>query len=282
MIVDLGFIGIYLGVNGCVQTWILKIYCSCEGCTEKVEKVLRIIDGLHNFAIDAAEQKVTFTGTVTSANVLLKKLQKSGKHVELRALDENKQQNEAKSQKQREEQRSGKDVGGDKKEHATMVQSETQKKPKDPKQQTEQNRTLRTPNQQKAGRHEDIGQVKEDPLCTCGQIVFKIETLIAATNHFHDENKIGEGAFGPVYKGTTQDGKKLAVKKLSLTSKQGPKQFLNEVELLAQVQHRNLVKLLGYCAEESESLLVYEYFPNTSLDKFLFGESLPLDCVICR
>jgi len=101
MIVDLGFICIYLGVNRCVQTWILMIYCSCEtwilmiycsceGFTEKVEKVLRIIDGVHNITIDAAEQKVTFTRTVTSVDVLLKKLQKSGKHVELQALDENK------------------------------------------------------------------------------------------------------------------------------------------------------------------------------------------------
>uniref|UniRef100_A0A0C9RJF6 TSA: Wollemia nobilis Ref_Wollemi_Transcript_14652_2207 transcribed RNA sequence n=1 Tax=Wollemia nobilis TaxID=56998 RepID=A0A0C9RJF6_9CONI len=102
------------------------------------------------------------------------------------------------------------------------------------------------------------------------QMIFRLETLIEATANFHEDNKLGEGGFGPVYKGTTSDGKEIAVKKLSLRSVQGTTEFMNEVRIVAKIQHRNLVKLLGCCAQGPERLLVYEYLPNKSLDTFLF------------
>ncbi|XP_057822153.2 cysteine-rich receptor-like protein kinase 6 [Cryptomeria japonica] len=102
------------------------------------------------------------------------------------------------------------------------------------------------------------------------EIIFNLENIKAATKNFHDDKKLGEGGFGAVYKGTMQNGLQIAVKKLSVQSSQGKEQFLNEVKLVAKIQHRNLVILLGCCAEGSERLLVYEFLPNNSLDKILF------------
>ncbi|EOY28575.1 Cysteine-rich RLK 10 [Theobroma cacao] len=102
----------------------------------------------------------------------------------------------------------------------------------------------------------------------------QFDILHAATNHFCDENKLGEGGFGPVYKGTLADGKEIAVKRLSRTSGQGLLEFKNEVMLIARLQHRNLVRLLGCCLEKNEQLLVYEFMPNRSLDVFLFDSSM--------
>ncbi|KAG4199767.1 hypothetical protein ERO13_A05G167950v2 [Gossypium hirsutum] len=100
---------------------------------------------------------------------------------------------------------------------------------------------------------------------------FNLATIQAATNNFSRENKLGEGGFGPVYKGEMPNGKEIAVKRLSINSKQGLEEFKNEVKLIFKLQHKNLVRLLGYCLEEDEKLLVYEYMANTSLDAFLFG-----------
>ncbi|KAH9302271.1 hypothetical protein KI387_013854, partial [Taxus chinensis] len=100
--------------------------------------------------------------------------------------------------------------------------------------------------------------------------VFSLQKLAEATENFDEKNKLGEGGFGAVYRGTTTDGRGIAVKKLSARSAQGKKEFMNEVKLVANVQHRNLVKLWGCCAERDERLLVYEYLPNKSLDTFLF------------
>ncbi|KAJ7942933.1 Receptor-like kinase [Quillaja saponaria] len=102
------------------------------------------------------------------------------------------------------------------------------------------------------------------------QKIFTFVTLVAATKDFHPNHKLGEGGFGPVYKGKLDDGREIAVKKLSHSSNQGKKEFINEAQLLARVQHRNVVNLLGYCTHGVEKLLVYEYVSNESLDKLLF------------
>ncbi|CAL9077251.1 unnamed protein product [Musa acuminata var. zebrina] len=103
-------------------------------------------------------------------------------------------------------------------------------------------------------------------------LLFDLATLRSATNNFSDANKLGEGGFGPVYKGTLANGDDIAVKRLSRSSGQGLVEMKNEVILVARLQHRNLVRLLGCCLEEEEMLLVYEYLPNTSLDKCLFAD----------
>ncbi|CAB4306261.1 unnamed protein product [Prunus armeniaca] len=97
---------------------------------------------------------------------------------------------------------------------------------------------------------------------------FDLRTIEAATDNFSDQNRLGEGGFG---KGTLPDGQQIAVKRLSRGSGQGAQEFKNEVVLVAKLQHRNLVRLLGFCAEGEEKILVYELLENKSLDHFLFG-----------
>ncbi|RYR37357.1 hypothetical protein Ahy_A09g042260 [Arachis hypogaea] len=98
---------------------------------------------------------------------------------------------------------------------------------------------------------------------------FHFQTIMDATNNFSIENKLGEGGFGLVYKGRLPNGKEVAVKRLSRTD-QGDIEFMNELLLVAKLQHRNLVRLLGFCLETGERILVYEFLPNKSLDYFIF------------
>ncbi|KAK1379905.1 Receptor-like serine/threonine-protein kinase [Heracleum sosnowskyi] len=102
--------------------------------------------------------------------------------------------------------------------------------------------------------------------------LFDFTTLANATNGFSANSKLGEGGFGSVYKGMLGDGIEIAVKRLSKDSTQGLKEFKNEVSCIAQLQHRNLVKLLGCSMQKGERMLVYEYVPNKSLDSFIFDK----------
>ncbi|KAL0845589.1 hypothetical protein Bca101_018835 [Brassica carinata] len=100
---------------------------------------------------------------------------------------------------------------------------------------------------------------------------YDLGMIISATADFSSENKLGQGGFGTVYKGILLNGKEIAVKRLTRGS-EGGVEFRNEVSLLIRLQHKNLVKLLGFCNERDEEILVYEFVPNSSLDRFIFDE----------
>ncbi|XP_057442360.1 cysteine-rich receptor-like protein kinase 44 isoform X1 [Lotus japonicus] len=110
----------------------------------------------------------------------------------------------------------------------------------------------------------------DDEIITNDSLQFKFDTIRVATNDFSDSNKLGEGGFGAVYWGKLSNGQVIAVKRLSINSGQGDTEFKNEVLLVAKLQHRNLVRLLGFSLEGRERLLVYEYVPNKSLDYIIF------------
>ncbi|CAH1427271.1 unnamed protein product [Lactuca virosa] len=96
---------------------------------------------------------------------------------------------------------------------------------------------------------------------------------MAATNDFSFQNKLGQGGFGPVYKGKLSDGRQIAIKRLSRTLSQGLVEFKNELVLIAKLQHTNLVRVLGCCIHGEKKMLIYEYMPNKSLDFFVFDEN---------
>ncbi|KDO54869.1 hypothetical protein CISIN_1g021046mg [Citrus sinensis] len=100
--------------------------------------------------------------------------------------------------------------------------------------------------------------------------LFSLASVSAATENFSTQCKLGEGGFGPVYKGRLLNGQEVAVKRLSNQSGQGLTEFKNEMMLIAKLQHRHLVRLFGCCIEQGENILIYEYMPNKSLDVFLF------------
>ncbi|KAF5787240.1 putative protein kinase RLK-Pelle-DLSV family [Helianthus annuus] len=101
---------------------------------------------------------------------------------------------------------------------------------------------------------------------------YSLRQIKAATHNFDPANKIGEGGFGPVYKGVLSDGSEIAVKQLSSKSKQGNREFVTEIGMISALQHPNLVKLFGCCIEGKELLLIYEYLENNSLARALFGK----------
>ncbi|KAA3467581.1 G-type lectin S-receptor-like serine/threonine-protein kinase [Gossypium australe] len=110
--------------------------------------------------------------------------------------------------------------------------------------------------------------------------VFDFATIATATNNFSSNNILGQGGFGPVYKGTLIEGQDIAVKRLSKNSGQGLEEFKNEVTLISKLQHRNLVKLFGCCIRKDEKMLVYEYMPNKSLNYFIFGSKPTISALL--
>ncbi|XP_016560043.1 G-type lectin S-receptor-like serine/threonine-protein kinase At1g11300 isoform X2 [Capsicum annuum] len=113
---------------------------------------------------------------------------------------------------------------------------------------------------------DDINRVKIEDIT-----LYSFDMLANATDKFHLASKLGQGGFGPVYKGKLPDGQEIAVKRLSQSSGQGLQEFMNEVVVISRLQHRNLVRLLGCCTERGEKMLVYDFMPNRSLDAYLFG-----------
>ncbi|XP_052183243.1 cysteine-rich receptor-like protein kinase 44 isoform X4 [Diospyros lotus] len=109
-----------------------------------------------------------------------------------------------------------------------------------------------------------------DEISAVESLQYDFATISTATDDFSEDNKLGQGGFGAVYWGRLQNGQEIAVKRLSKNSQQGDMEFKNEVLLVAKLQHRNLVRLLGFCLDEEERLLIYEYLPNLSLDHFIF------------
>ncbi|XP_073286215.1 receptor protein kinase TMK1-like [Primulina huaijiensis] len=106
-----------------------------------------------------------------------------------------------------------------------------------------------------------------------GNMVISIQVLKNVTNNFSEQNILGRGGFGTVYKGELHDGTKIAVKRMEsgVMSEKGLDEFKSEIAVLTKVRHRHLVELLGYCLDGNERLLVYEYMPQGTLSRFLFN-----------
>ncbi|KAL5054252.1 hypothetical protein RYX36_034934 [Vicia faba] len=102
---------------------------------------------------------------------------------------------------------------------------------------------------------------------------FSEKDLRLATDNYHPSKKIGRGGFGTVYQGTLKNGRQVAVKSLSASSKQGVREFLTEIKTISHVKHPNLVELVGCCVQEPNRTLVYEYVENNSLDRALLGNT---------
>ncbi|KAH0728679.1 hypothetical protein KY284_004544 [Solanum tuberosum] len=99
---------------------------------------------------------------------------------------------------------------------------------------------------------------------------FKYSTLDKATGSFDEANKLRQGGFGTVCKGVLADGREIAVKRLFFNNKHRVADFYNEVNIVSSIEHKNLIRLLGCSCSGPESLLIYEFLPNQSLDRFIF------------
>jgi len=133
----------------------------------------------------------------------------------------------------------------------------------------------------KSKRSLSFGSHMED-IESIESLLIDLSTIRSATNNFAESNKLGEGGFGTVYKGSLPSSQEIAVKRLSQNSRQGLGELKNELVLIAKLQHKNLVRLVGVCLQEDEKLLVYEYMPNTSLDNFLFDSDKRKELEWCK
>ncbi|CAI9272422.1 unnamed protein product [Lactuca saligna] len=131
---------------------------------------------------------------------------------------------------------------------------------------------------QKSSETVIMTSMNEDLERGAGPKRFSYEDLVSATNNFSGDRKLGEGGFGCVYKGyLAREGMAVAVKKISQGSKQGKKEYITEVKIISSLRHRNLVQLIGWCHDQTQFLLVYEFMPNGSLDSHLFGKKSCLE-----
>jgi serine/threonine protein kinase len=119
-------------------------------------------------------------------------------------------------------------------------------------------------------------EIREDWEEEYGPHRFGYKDLHKATKGFKDTELLGQGGFGKVYRGILHSSNlQIAVKRISHDSRQGMKEFVAEIVSMGRLRHRNLVQLLGYCRRRGELLLVYDYMPNGSLDKFLYSNEKP-------
>ncbi|CAL5344742.1 unnamed protein product [Camellia sinensis] len=136
-----------------------------------------------------------------------------------------------------------------------------------------QNNLLFSPNSSTSFKATETGDQFDESRTNAELPLFDLTTIVAATNNFSFSNKLGQGGFGIVYKGQLHNGQEMAVKRLAKNSGQGVKEFKNEATLIAKLQHRNLVRLLGCCIQQDEKMLIYEYLPNKGLDSFIFDKA---------
>ncbi|KNA09933.1 hypothetical protein SOVF_149010 [Spinacia oleracea] len=106
-----------------------------------------------------------------------------------------------------------------------------------------------------------------------GARFFTFDEVQKSTNNFSEINNVGSGGYGKVYRGVLTDGEIVAIKRSQQGSMQGSREFKNEIELLSRVHHKNLVKLIGFCFDHGEQMLVYEFIPNGTLLDSLSGKS---------
>ncbi|KAG5224922.1 G-type lectin S-receptor serine/threonine-protein kinase [Salix suchowensis] len=155
----------------------------------------------------------------------------------------------------------------------TCILKRKKAKRRESQQNTERNAALMYGTEKRVKNFIDAEELNEEDKKGIDVPFFDLDSILAATDYFSEENKLGRGGFGPVYKGKFPGGQEIAIKRLSSVSGQGLEEFKSEVILIARLQHRNLVRLVGYCIKGVEKILLYEYMPNKSLDSFIFDRA---------